>query len=365
MKKQIIVGGLVGLLALGMAACTPSGGTTTPPTSSTSGGGTTAVNIGSVVYKFDDTFMSGMRDAMTAQAKAKGATLNIQDGQNDQSKENDIVNNFITQGVNVLAINPVKADIVDPVLTAAKTAGIPIVFFNKQPSADLMKSYDKAYYVGAKAEDSGTMMGEMLRDYWKANPTADKNKDGKIQYVMLTGEINHQDAVARSKYSQKVLQDAGLIDGFNIDSWTQSSPANSCMLANQTANWNTSDATDLMNNWITSLGLDKIEAVIANNDDMALGAIAALQAKGYNLTGSKGDPAKYIPVVSVDYTDKGKAALADGSLLGTVLNDAVGQGNAVINLSIAAAKGDVSEATVGFPITDGKYVWVPYVKKQA
>lgn len=135
------------------------------------------------------------------------------------------------------------------------------------------------------------------------------------------------------------------------------------MLANQSANWNTGEATDLMNNWITSIGLDKIEAVIANNDDMGLGAIAALQASGFNKPGAaKGDPKAYIPVVSVDATDKGMAALKDGTLLGTVLNDAENQGKAVINLSIAAVNGDVSKETVGYEITDGQFVWIPYVK---
>jgi methyl-galactoside transport system substrate-binding protein len=357
-------------LAMALSACS-SGGTPTDTTSSAAGGDETTaastttgpVSIGSVVYKFDDTFMSSMREAMSAEATAKDASIDIQDGQNDQAKENEIVNTFVTQGVNVLAINPVKADIIDPVLQSAQGADLPIVFFNKQPSDDVMNSYDKAYYVGAKAEDSGTMMGEMLVDYFKQYPDADKNGDGKVQFVMITGEINHQDAVARSKYSQKALADAGLIDDFDIDSWTQSSPPTDCMLANQSANWDTSAATDLMNNWITSIGLDKIEAVIANNDDMGLGAIAALQSNGYNKSAAdKGDPTKYIPVVSVDATDKGKAALKDGSLLGTVLNDAENQGKAVVNLSIAAAQGNVSQDTVGYEITDGKYVWIPYVK---
>jgi len=362
MRKRIITVGIAAVMALGLAGC--SGGTTPGASNSPTDTGAAPANItiGSVVYKFDDTFMSSMRDAMQAQATAKGVSLNIQDGQNDQGTENSIVANMVTQGVNVLAINPVKADVIDPVLASAKDAGIPIVFFNKQPSDDVMNSYDKAYYVGAKAEDSGTMQGEMLRDYWTANPSADKNGDGKIQFVMITGEINHQDAVARSLYSQKVLQDAGLIDNFDINTWTQSSPTTDCMLGNQSANWDTSAATDIMNNWISSIGLDKIEAVIANNDDMGLGAIAALQANGYNKPGSKGDATKYIPVVSVDATDKGKAALADGSLLGTVLNDAVNQGNAVVNLSIAAAQGNVTDDTVGYPLTDGKFVWIPYVK---
>ncbi|MDR0436510.1 MAG: galactose ABC transporter substrate-binding protein [Propionibacteriaceae bacterium] len=359
MRKPLIAGFLGLACALSLAAC--SDDSPGPSGTETTGGD---ITIGSVVYKFDDTFMSSMREAMTKQASSAGVTIDIQDGLNDQARENELVNNFVTQGVDVLAINPVKADIIDPVLQSAKEAGLPIVFFNKQPSDTVMNSYDKAYYVGAKAEDSGTMMGEILAEYFKDYPAADKNGDGMIQFVMLTGEINHQDAVLRSQYSQQALQDAGLISAgcFDINTWSQSTSPNECMLANQTANWDTAAATDLMNNWITSLGLENIEAVIANNDDMGLGAIAALQANGYNATGTKGDPAKYIPVVAVDATDKGKAALAAGSLLGTVLNDAVNQGQAVVNLSIAAARGDVSDATVGYPITDGKFIWIPYVK---
>jgi methyl-galactoside transport system substrate-binding protein len=356
--RKIIALSLAVLLLCGAAACggTGSGGATT---AGSAGASSDAVKIGSVVYKFDDTFMSSMRTAMQAQAQEKGVTIDIQDGQNDQTKENDIVSTQVTQGVTVLAINPVKADIIDPVLASAKNANLPIVFFNKQPSDAVMNSYDKAYYVGARAEDSGTMMGEILAEYFKANPDADKNGDGKVQFVLLTGENNHQDAVARSKYSQKALQDAGLIDGFDIDAWTQASPANDYMLGNQICEWDTSKALDTMNTFITSLGLDRIEAVIANNDDMGLGAIQALQANGYN----KGDASKYIPVVAVDATDKGKAAIKDGSLLGTVLNDAVNQGKAVVNLSVAASRGEaVSKDTVGYDITDGKYIWIPYSK---
>ena len=324
---------------------------------STGGGGGGAVSIGSVVYKFDDTFMSGMRDAMQKRADALGVKIDIQDGQNDQTHENDVVATQVTQGVNVLAVNPVQADIIDPVLKSAQDAKLPIVFFNKQPSDAVMNSYDKAYYVGAKAEDSGTMMGTILVNYFKAHPEADKNGDGKVQYVLLTGENNHQDAIARSLYSQKTLQDAGLISGFDINSWTQASPPNDCMLGNQIANWDTNTALNIMDTWITSIGLDKIEAVIANNDDMGLGAIQALQAAGYN----KGDASKYIPVVSVDATDKGIAALKDGSLLGTVLNDAVNQGNAVVNLSTALAKGqEINKDNVGYDVSDGKFIWVPY-----
>lgn len=225
-RIAFVIGGLATALAL--TACGGPAPTTAPPAGTDTSApaseptkDTSQISIGSVVYKFDDTFMSSMRNAMTAQAQAKGVKLDIQDGQNDQAKENEIVNTFITQGVSVLAINPVKADIVDPVLQAAKGASLPLVFFNKQPSPEVMSSYDKVFYVGARAEDSGTMMGEMLVDYFKQFQAADKNGDGKVQFVLLTGEMNHQDAIARSKYSQQALQDAGLIDGFDKNTWAR------------------------------------------------------------------------------------------------------------------------------------------------
>ena len=207
-----------------------------------------------------------------------------------------------------------------------------------------MNSYDKVWYVGAKAEQSGTLSGEIIADYFKNNKDADKNGDGKIQYVMLQGEPGHQDATLRTEYSLKALKDAGF---------------EPVKLAADTAMWDKVKATDLMSAMISSQGLDKIEAVLANNDDMALGAIEALKAQGYN----KGDKAKYIPVVGVDATAPALAAMADGSMLGTVLNDSENQGKATVNIAVAAAQGkEINKENIKYDVTDGKYVWIDYVK---
>jgi methyl-galactoside transport system substrate-binding protein len=131
--------------------------------------------------------------------------------------------------------------------------------------------------------------------------------------------------------------------------------------------WDKAQATNLMNTWITSVGLDKIEAILANNDDMALGAIEALKAQGYNT----GDSSKYIPVVGVDATAPALEAMKDGSMLGTVLNDAKNQAKATINIAAAAAQGKtINEENVGYKLydatgkeqSDGHYVWINYVK---
>ncbi len=294
--------------------------------------------IGVTIYKFDDTFMSGVRRAIEANAADK-AELSIVDSQNQQPTQNDQVDTFLTQKVKALAINPVDRTAAGVIVDKAKAKNVPVVFFNREPLAEDMAKSDKVFYVGAKAEQSGTMQGEILAEYWKANPAADKNKDGKIQYIMLTGEPGHQDALLRTEFSIKAVEAAGIV----VDK-----------LAEDTAMWNRVNGQEKMAAFLAKFG-DKVEAVLCNNDDMALGAIEALKAAGYF------DGKKYMPVVSVDATAPALDALEAGTLLGTVLNDADNQGKATFDLAYALAKGeDVAKA--GWEITDGKYVWVPYQK---
>jgi methyl-galactoside transport system substrate-binding protein len=294
-------------------------------------------SIGCVVYKFDDTFMTAVRNSIlkTAEGKAK---LDLVDGQNSQATVNDKVDLFISKKVKSLAINPVDRAAAGVLVAKAKAAGIPIVFFNREPFKDDLMKYDKAYYVGAIAEQSGTMEGKLAVDYWKAHPEADLNKDGVMQYVMLKGEPGHQDAELRTKFSIKAVEDAGI----KVQK-----------VAEDTGMWDRVKGQEKM---AAFLGAHKdIEIVFANNDDMALGAIEALKAAGYFKGG------KFMPVVGVDATAPALAALKDGTLLGTVLNDAKNQGAATANLSMVLAKGEApSKANVGYEIKDGKYIWVDY-----
>ena len=129
------------------------------------------------------------------------------------------------------------------------------------------------------------------------------------------------------------------------------------------ANWDKVQGHDKMKNFITSLGIDGIEAVLANNDDMALGAVEALKSEGYNLGTDGKDPSKFIPVVGVDATAPALQAISKGQMLGTSLNDAVNQGTAAVRIANQVASGgEVTEQSIGYKITDGKYVWIPYVR---
>ncbi|MBZ4646168.1 MAG: D-galactose-binding periplasmic proteinprecursor [Clostridia bacterium] len=315
------------------------------PASSNGGnaGGGKELKIGVALYKFDDTFISTVRQAIekTAEEKGKAAgekiTINAVDGQGQQATQNDQIDTFITQKYDVIAVNMVDRTAASVIIDKAKQAGIPVVFFNREPVKEDMAKWDKMFYVGAKAEESGTMQGQMIADYWKKNPNADKNKDGKLQYVMLEGEPGHQDAILRTEYSIKAVEEAGI---------------KTEKLASDTGNWQRAQGQEKMAAWLSAFG-DKIEVVFANNDDMALGAIEALKAAGY----FQGD--KYIPVVGVDATAPALDSLGAGQLFGTVLNDAKGQGKGIFEIAYALAKDeDPAKSVKG--ITDGKYLWVPY-----
>lgn len=343
MKKFVPILVTAGLLAATAAGC--AGGAKPSASPSPAAGGAAPAPakkpvIGVAIYKYDDTFMTGVRNAITSSAEGK-AQIDMVDSQNSQPTQNDKVDLFITKKVNALAINPVDRTAAGVIVDKAKAANIPVVFMNREPLADDMKKWDKVYYVGAKAEQSGTLAGQILVDYWKAHPEADKNKDGVVQYVMLKGEPGHQDAELRTKFSVKALEDAGL----KVQK-----------LAEDTAMWDRVKGQEKMAAFLAANG-DKIEAVFANNDDMALGAIEALKASGY----FKGD--KYVPVIGVDATAPAVKALEEGTLLGTVLNDAKSQGQAITALAVALANGQTpTKENIGFDITDGKYVWINYKK---
>ncbi|MEQ7052215.1 galactose ABC transporter substrate-binding protein [Paenibacillus alvei] len=307
---------------------------------SSGGDGGSEPLVGVAIYKFDDTFMTGVRNAISDSAKGI-AQADIVDSQNSQPTQNDKVDLFITKGVKALVVNPVDRTAAGVIIDKAMAKDIPVVFLNREPLPEDMKKWDKVYYVGAKAEESGTMSGQLIADYWKSHPDADKNKDGVLQYVMLKGEPGHQDAELRTKYSIQAIEDAGI----KVEK-----------LQEDTGMWDRVKGQEKMAAFLAAHG-DKIEAVFANNDDMALGAIEALKANGYFKDN------KFIPVVGVDATAPALQALEEGTLLGTVLNDAKNQGKAAITLASVLAKGEKpTKENVGYEITDNHYIWISYKK---
>jgi methyl-galactoside transport system substrate-binding protein len=300
-----------------------------------------AETVGVEIYRLDDTFITSMHEAME-DAAAGQVELKVSDGQNDQSVQNEQICSHVADGVDVLAVNPVDPAASSIILEKAQTAGIPVVFFNCEPDAAEMPD-DGWYYVGAPAQQSGAIEGEMMAEYFEAHPEADRNGDGVIQYVLLEGQAGHQDAAIRSEYSVKTFKAAG----FQVS-----------MVASERANWQRSEARDIMTEWLAAY--DNIEAVFANDDDMALGAIDALKTAGYFSGG------RFMPVVGVDASTQALEAMQQGTLLGTVFNDAINQGRAVVRLAQVLARGETpTSQNVGYPISNGRYIWIPYRKVTA
>ncbi|AMF94396.1 galactose/glucose ABC transporter substrate-binding protein MglB [Vibrio fluvialis] len=291
--------------------------------------------IGFTIYKYDDNFMSVVRQAIEKQAAGDSNTrILMNDSQNSQSMQNDQVDVMLARGVQALAINLVDPAAAKTIIQKAKIDDVPVVFYNKEPSADAMASYDKAFYVGTDSKESGIIQGDLISQQWKANPAWDKNGDGVLQYVMLKGEPGHPDAEARTTYSVKTINDNGIkTEQLHMD----------------TGMWDTAMAKDKMDAWLSGPNGSKIEVVIANNDGMAMGAIEALRGAGVKL-----------PVYGVDALAEALALVKSGDMAGTVLNDADSQAKATFELARNLAEGKAPTEGTQWHI-ENKVVRVPYV----
>lgn len=304
------------------------------------------VNATVIWRAFDDQFQSGFRIIMqNEEEKIGGIALDMQDAANDVSTAISKLEASLTKGTDVVAICAPDRESTETMAQKCDEEGVPAVFFNMEPMETTMESYENIYYVGAQAKESGEMCAQALINYWNANTElADKNGDGKLQLVILQGEIGQQDVVLRTQAYEETLKAQGI--DYEI-------------LAMDTANWDQAQALDKMNAWITAYGIDGIEGVLCNNDSMAMGAVQACINNGYN----SGDAEKFVPVVGIDANIDALEAMKAGSLLGTVLNDRQNQSDAIINVVKAVKAGqEITEEVVGVDCTvDGKYVWVPYV----
>lgn len=297
------------------------------------------IEVGITIYRYDDAFISFMRRNIETMLNGKAKFI-MNDSENDQVKQNDQVDAAIQREVDALAINLVDPASASFMINKIKPTGIPVIFFNKEPSKEDMMLYDKAWYVGTLSEESGNIQGDIVVKAWQENPTWDKNGDGKIQYVLLKGEAGHPDAEARTERIKAVLTN----NGINIE-----------QLEEQTANWDILQAQTATDSLVEKYG-DSIEFIFSNNDAMALGALKSIQKQGYNI----GDSNKFIPIVGVDAIPEIIEEIKKGTVVGTVLQSPKDQAKAVVDMVMNAASGkDVLNGTE-YNLDDVKAVRVPY-----
>lgn len=327
------------------------------------------LNVGVFYYTFSDVYITSVRTNMDAKLNELGVTFQNYDGNNNQANQLDQINTAITNGCNLLVVNIVETSSPDAAQTAcdaAKTAGIPIIFFNREVADDVVNSYENCAFVGTDAAEAGHMQGQMIAEYLLANYDAvDLNKDGAISYVMFKGQEGNAEAEYRTQFAvedcDKLLAEAGKepLAFYNAGNASK-------YLVDQTGAWSSQAATDYMNTILaeySEANNNMVEMVIANNDGMAEGAIAALQAAGYNNGyDEENNIGKFIPVFGVDAVDSAKEKIQNGQMTGTIMQDAEGMANTITalvsNLNSGAA---LMDNTSSFNVDAGvAKIRVPY-----
>lgn len=271
--------------------------------------------VGYVCNNFNDTFQTYVMDAAEAYFNGvEDVQIVLQDSVEDVIRQQDLVNTLIAQGVDALIVVPVDTSAMDPIVRAAADAGIPLCFVNRNPYAG--KSLpENVYYVGSQEIIAGQQqmeyMGELL--------------GGEGGVAILMGKLDNEGALKRTEGNEAVIGDKY---------------PNVKVLAKETGNWQRDQGMVLTENWLTAYGAD-LKGILANNDEMALGAVEALKAAGR----------EDIHVMGVDAIPDAKEAVGTGALAATVLQDAVGQGEGGAKVIHKVLMGEKVDSLV----------WVPFV----
>ncbi len=293
---------LVLVLAIGLlAGC--GGGDTGGENGDT--GGDDAITIGYASSNLNDTGQTFVADGARAYAEANGLEIQVQDAQEDVVRQQDQVNTMIEQGVDALIVVPVDTAAMGPITDAAQDAGIPLVYVNRNPFGEEQPP-EGIYYVGSQEIVAGRMQGEALVEMM--------GEEGNVGILM--GILSNEGAIKRTEGNKEILDQ---YDGITI-------------LAEETGNWQRDQGLSLTENWLTAYG-DELDAILANNDEMALGAVQALQSAGR----------EDVLVMGVDAIPDALEAVKGGTMAATVLQDLSGQGNTGAEVAHKAATGESVE----------------------
>ena len=278
-----------------------------------------ADGIGVSIAKFDDNFLTVMRNGLQAHADANGISVQIEDAADDVGKQLDQINNFIASGVDAIVVNPVDTSATQAMTDAAAAAGVPLVYVNRQP-INLDTLPDNQAFVASRESESSTQgVTEMCRLWAEAGKT-------EVSVYVLQGQLSNQAAVQRTQNIYDVIE-AGAC------------PVKVTVIDQQTANWSRDEAQNLMTNWLSTGAA--FDGVIANNDEMAIGAIQAMKAANIDMA--------TVIVSGVDATQDALAAMQAGDLDVTVFQNAFAQGAGSLDAAVKLSMGEAVDQAVWIP----------------
>jgi inositol transport system substrate-binding protein len=278
-----------------------------------------AEGIGVSMALFDDNFLTVLRNGIQAQADSAGLKVQIEDAQNDVAKQLDQINNFIASGVDAIIVNPVDTSATQAMTDAAAAAGVPLVYVNRQPiNVDTLPD-NQAFVASNESESSRQGFIQQCNDWAAAGKT-------EVAVYVMQGELSNQAAVQRTQNYYDVMEAGECAVKVNI-------------IDQQTANWSRDQAQSLMTNWL-STGT-AFDGVLANNDEMAIGAIQAMKAAGIDMAS--------VIVSGVDATQDALASMQAGELDITVFQNAAAQGGGALDAAVKLAAGETVDQKVYVP----------------
>ena len=330
--KKIIALALVLVMALALVAC----GSSEPAAAD----GVKTYKVGVAIYQYNDNFMTLYRQEIENYFKTKETDtvkyeITMVDGKNDMAEQTNQIDTFITQKMDVIICNLVQTSSAEVIIDKVVAADIPLILINREPLGETDESYPgiinnaKVCYVGADARQSGTYQGEIVL---ALDNKGDLNGNGKVDYVMIVGDPENPDAQYRTEFSIKALTDAGV----EVNK-----------LVEQVGNWDQAKGQEIAAAALAQYG-DEIDVIFCNNDGMALGAAAAIDAAGRKV-------GEDILLLGVDALAECQEMVQKGTMTGTVLNDHIGQSHAAVDAAIAALNGETLQ----------NYYWVDYLKVDA
>ena len=273
------------------------------------------LKIGVSMALFDDNFLTTLRNGIQSAAKEQGVDVQIEDAKHGVGNQLNQVQNFIASGVDAIIVNPVDTDATVSISDDAQAAGIPLIYVNRQPiNVDLLP--DDQAFVASDEKVSGTLQTQEVC----------RLLNGKGSVVVMMGELTNQAALQRTQDIHDVIATPEC-SGLKI-------------VQQQTAEWSRTKGSDLMTNWIAA-GI-QFDAVIANNDEMAIGAVQALKASGRSMDD--------VVIAGIDATTDALAAMKAGELDVTVFQSADGQGRGAVNTAVKLINGQSVD----------RKVWVPF-----
>lgn len=269
--------------------------------------------IGYISSGFVDDFQVSLAEAAEQAAGKRGLSLAVADARGDVDEQVRLVKHFIDKGGDALIVVPVDAARVEPMIKIAKEAEMPLVFVNRNPFVG-MRPPSGCHFVGTDAFAEGEAMVRLAGGL--IGPT------GNV--LMLQGRLPSGPAESRTEGIRHALSTMYPEMG---------------LLSEVSADWNRDIAREVVERWIAAFGRGRMDAILAQNDAMALGALDALEAAGV----------EGVVVVGVDAIPQAVRAVRDGRLAGTVIQDPALQGSGAINLVVDVLNGRVGELSVIYP----------------